>query len=114
MEVRSMEENTTDADEHEHSSNNKCEDSGMTKTTLTLDKNSRKWNGEKRQEEADTAEFHAIWVISETVDGVIMIAEGLNMRQYDEIIYYQSAIVNLTKCLLGNIIYKGGLIKKQK
>jgi hypothetical protein len=50
MEVRSLEENTTDAAEHEHSSNKKVEDSvkphhGIVKPDLTLDKNSRTWNG---------------------------------------------------------------------
>jgi hypothetical protein len=60
MEVRSMEDNTTAAAEHEHSSNNKCEDSvkphhGIAKTALTLDTKSRKRNGEKRQEEAEAA-----------------------------------------------------------
>jgi hypothetical protein len=51
IEVRSMEENTTAAAEHDHSSNKKFEDSvkpnhGIAKTALTLDKNSRKRNGE--------------------------------------------------------------------
>jgi hypothetical protein len=55
MEVRSMEETTTSAAEHGHSFNKKCEDSfkphhGIAKTDLTLDKNSRKRNGEKRHE----------------------------------------------------------------
>jgi hypothetical protein len=49
--VRSMEVNTTAAAEYEHSSNKKFEDSvkpnhGIAKTALTLDKNSRKRNGE--------------------------------------------------------------------
>jgi hypothetical protein len=71
MEVRSMEENAIAADEHEHSSNNKCEDSVKThhriaKTALTLDKNSRKRNGEKRQEEAEVAASHDLLAISET------------------------------------------------
>jgi hypothetical protein len=53
MDVRSMEENTTAAAYHEHSSNKKCEDSikhhhEISKTALTLDKNSKKRNGEKR------------------------------------------------------------------
>jgi hypothetical protein len=44
MEVRSMEENTTTAAEHDHSSKKKCDDSvkphhGIAKTALTLDKN---------------------------------------------------------------------------
>jgi hypothetical protein len=47
-----MEENTTAAAEQEHSSNKKCEDSvkphhGISKTALTLGKNSRKRNGER-------------------------------------------------------------------
>jgi hypothetical protein len=87
MEVRSMEENTTAADEHEHSSNKKCEDivkhhHGIANTALTFDKNSIKRNGGNRQEDADAVESHALWEVSETVDVVIMFAEGLNMRQY--------------------------------
>jgi hypothetical protein len=55
-----MEENTMASAEHQHSSNKKCEDSvkphhGIAKPALTLDKNSRKRNGEKRQEEAEAA-----------------------------------------------------------
>jgi hypothetical protein len=50
IEVRSMEENTTAAAEHDHSSNKKFEDSvkphhGITKTSLTLDKNSKREMG---------------------------------------------------------------------
>jgi hypothetical protein len=57
MEFRSMEENTTAAAENGNSYNKKCEYSvkphrGISKTDLTLVKNSRKRNGEKRQEEA--------------------------------------------------------------
>jgi hypothetical protein len=65
MEVISMEENTPAVAEHEHSSKKKCEDSvkphhGISKTALTLDKNSRNRNGENRQEEAEAAESHAL------------------------------------------------------
>jgi hypothetical protein len=118
MEVRSVEENTMAAAEHNHSSNNKCEDSvkphhGIHKTALTLDKNSRKRNGEKIQEEAEAEESHALWEISETVGAVTMFAEGLNMRQYyDERRHYQSVRVSLTKWLLGRIRDKGGLAKE--
>jgi hypothetical protein len=57
MEFRSMEENTTAAAEDDRSSNKKCEDSvkphhRISNTALTLDNNSRKRNGEKRQEKA--------------------------------------------------------------
>jgi hypothetical protein len=73
MEVRSMEENTTASSDHEHSSNKKCEDSvkphhGISKTALTLDKNSRKRNGVKRQEEAEAAEPHALWDVVQQWD----------------------------------------------
>jgi hypothetical protein len=55
-----MKENTMAAADHDHSSNNKCKDSvkhqhGISKTALTFDKNSRKRNGEKRQEEDEAA-----------------------------------------------------------
>jgi hypothetical protein len=116
MEVRSMEENTMDAAEYEHSSNKKCEDSvkphhGIAKTPLTLGKNSRKRNGEKIQEDAEAAESHDLWEISETVDVVTMFAEGLNTIQYDEIRHYQSVRVSLTKWLLRRIRDKEGLAK---
>jgi hypothetical protein len=73
IEVRSMEDNTMAAAEHDHSSNKKCEDSVkphhlIAKTALTLDKNSRKSNGEKRQEDTEAEESHALWKISESVD----------------------------------------------
>jgi hypothetical protein len=105
------------AAEHEHSSDNKCEDivkprHGIAKTDFRLDKNSRKRNGEKRQEEAEAEESHAIWQISETLDAVIMFAEGLNMIQHDKRRHYQSARVNLTKWLLGRIKDKGVLSKE--
>jgi hypothetical protein len=41
-----------------------------------------------------------------------MFAEGLNIRQYDEIIHYQSVRVSLTKWRLGFIRDKGGLAKE--
>jgi hypothetical protein len=46
------------------------------------------------------------------VDDVIMFAEGLNMRQYDERRHYQIVRVNLTKWLLRRIRYKGGIAKE--
>jgi hypothetical protein len=96
MEVRSIEENTIAAADHDHSSNKKCEDSvkphhGIAKTALTLDKNSRKRNGGNRQEEADASVSHALWAINETVYVVTMFDDGLNMRQYDERRHYKMA-----------------------
>jgi hypothetical protein len=84
----------------------------IAKTALTLDKNSRNRNGEKGHEEDDAAESHALWAISEKVDAVTIFAEGLNMRQCDEIRRYQSARLNLTKWLLVRISDKGGLAKE--
>jgi hypothetical protein len=117
MEVRSTEENTVAAAEHEHSSNKKYRDSvkhhhGIAKTALTLENNSRKRNGEKRQEEAEASESHALWASSETVDVVTMFAEVLNMRQYDERRHYQSVRVSLTKWFLRCIRDKEGLLKE--
>jgi hypothetical protein len=112
-----MEENTMAAAEHENSSNKKCEESvklchGISKTALTLDKNSIKRDRENRQEEAEEATPHALWEINETVDDATMFAEGLNMRQYDERKYYQSFIVSLTKWLLRRIRDKNVLVKE--
>jgi hypothetical protein len=61
MEVRSMEDKTMAATQHDHSSNKECEDSvkplhGIANTYLTLFyKNSRKRNGIKRQEVTEAA-----------------------------------------------------------
>jgi hypothetical protein len=70
-------------------------------------------NGQKRQEEDDAAESHAIWEMSKTVDVVTMFAEGLSMIQSDEIRHYHSAIVNLTEWLLGRTRDKWGLAKER-
>jgi hypothetical protein len=68
--------------------------------------------GTGKREDAEAAESHALWAISETVDVVTMFSEGLNTRQYNERRHYQSVRVSLTKWLLGRIRDKEGLVKE--